>query len=99
MAIEHGIALAKSINATATYLIKPNLHELMDLVYVHAGDHKGQVAACRRIVEQEQAQIVALTLGDRGALLTTRDGYVACTCVADRANKRGRRWRQLSSEG
>jgi 6-phosphofructokinase 2 len=64
----------KAALAEGVYLIKPNLHELMDSFHVHAGDQKGQVAACRRIVEQEQAQIVALTLGDRGALLTTRDG-------------------------
>jgi 6-phosphofructokinase 2 len=64
----------KAALAEGVYLIKPNLHELMDLVHLHAGDQKGQIAACRRIVEQEQAQIVALTLADKGALLTTRDG-------------------------
>jgi 6-phosphofructokinase 2 len=64
----------KAALAEGVYLIKPNLHELMDLAHVRAGDQEGQVAACRRIVEQEQAQIVALTLGDKGALLTTRDG-------------------------
>jgi 6-phosphofructokinase 2 len=58
----------------ALYLIKPNLHELMDLAHVHADDPDGQAAACRQIVEQGQAQIVALTLGDKGALLTTGGG-------------------------
>jgi 6-phosphofructokinase 2 len=64
----------KAALAEGVYLIKPNLHELMDLVHGHADDQEGQAAACRRFVEQEQAQIVALTLGDKGALLTTRDG-------------------------
>jgi 6-phosphofructokinase 2 len=41
---------------------------------VRADDQEGQAAACRRIVEQGQAQVVALTLADEGALLTTRDG-------------------------
>ena len=64
----------KAALAEGVHLIKPNLHELMDLAHVHADDQKGQAAACRRIVEEEQAQIVALTLGDKGALLTTREG-------------------------
>jgi 6-phosphofructokinase 2 len=64
----------KAALAEGVYLIKPNLHELMDLVHVCADDQEGQAGACRRIVEQGQAQIVALTLADKGALLTTRDG-------------------------
>ena len=60
--------------AAGVYLIKPNLHELMDLAHVQADDPVGQAAACRQIVEEGYAQIVALTLGDRGALLTTDDG-------------------------
>jgi 6-phosphofructokinase 2 len=60
--------------AQGVYLIKPNVHELMDLAHLHADDLDGQAAACRQIVERGQAQIVALTLGDKGALLTTRDG-------------------------
>jgi 6-phosphofructokinase 2 len=64
----------KAALAEGVYLIKPNLHELMDLAHVRADDLDGQAAACRQIVEQDQAQIVALTLGDKGALLTTGDG-------------------------
>jgi 6-phosphofructokinase 2 len=82
VAREHGVKLLLDTSgppleaalAEGVYLIKPNLHELMDLGHVHADDPDGQVAACRRIVEQGQAQIVALTLGDKGALLATRDG-------------------------
>jgi 6-phosphofructokinase 2 len=64
-------ASGSPLNAALTegvYLIKPNLHELMDLVHVRADDQKGQAAACRRIVEQDQAQVVALPLGGKGAL-------------------------------
>ena len=64
----------KAALVEGVYLIKPNLHELMDLAHVRADDQDGQAAACRQIVEEGQAQVVALTLGDKGALLTTRDG-------------------------
>lgn len=64
----------KAALAKGVYLIKPNLHELMDLADLRADDQDGQAAACRRIVEQGQAQIVALTLGDKGSLFTTRYG-------------------------
>ncbi len=79
---EHGVKFLldtsgpplKAALTEGLYLIKPNLHELTDLAHVHADDPDGQAAACRRIVEHGQAQIVALTLGDKGALLTTREG-------------------------
>jgi 6-phosphofructokinase 2 len=79
---EHGVKFLldtsgpplKAALAEGVYLIKPNLHELMDLAHVNADDPDGQAAACRQIVEQGHAQIVALTLADKGALLTTGNG-------------------------
>jgi 6-phosphofructokinase 2 len=55
------------------YLIKPNLRELNELVGVSLGEEDAWVGACRRLTQAGRAEIVALTLGDRGALLVTRD--------------------------
>lgn len=55
------------------YLIKPNLRELSELVGVPLEDEASRVDACRRLTAAGRAEIVALTLGDRGALLVTRD--------------------------
>lgn len=56
------------------YLIKPNLQELEDLVGRNLGSHESQEAASRELVEGGGPEIVALTLGAEGALLTWRGG-------------------------
>lgn len=55
------------------YLFKPNLHELTDLVRAPLEDQDAWVQACSRLVQTARAQVIALTLGDQGALLVTRD--------------------------
>ncbi|MGC1860979.1 MAG: 1-phosphofructokinase family hexose kinase [Methylocystis sp.] len=55
------------------YLIKPNLRELRELVRAPLENEAAWVEASRSLVEAGRAEIVALTLGDRGALLTSRD--------------------------
>lgn len=55
------------------YLVKPNLHELSDLVHAPLEGQDSWVEACRSLVLAERAEVVALTLGDKGALLVTRD--------------------------
>jgi 6-phosphofructokinase 2 len=55
------------------YLIKPNQHELQDLTGEPLEDLQSWIAASRRLVDAEQVQVVALTLGHRGALLITHD--------------------------
>ncbi len=55
------------------YLFKPNLRELTDLVGVGLENLDARVDACRRLVRMARAQVVALTLGDQGALLVTHD--------------------------
>ena len=55
------------------YLVKPNLHELSDLVRARLEDQDARVEACRRLVREGRAEVVALTLGNQGALLVTRD--------------------------
>ncbi|MDO8876033.1 MAG: 1-phosphofructokinase family hexose kinase [Pseudolabrys sp.] len=58
------------------YLIKPNLRELRELTGQALMDEKSWVEACRALVDTGQAEVVALTLGDQGALLVSRDAAV-----------------------
>lgn len=62
----------------SVYLIKPNLCELQDLVSIRLENRQRQIEASRQLVEQQRAEVVALTLGNEGALLVTRDqGWLA----------------------
>lgn len=70
-----GPALKRAVEE-GTYLIKPNLNELSDLMDTTLGDLDSCIRACCSIVAKGGAAIVALTLGDQGALLVTRD-YVS----------------------
>ncbi len=54
------------------YLVKPNLRELRELTEKSLDDEKSWVAACRGLVEAGKTEVVALTLGDQGALLVTQ---------------------------
>jgi 6-phosphofructokinase 2 len=56
------------------YLCKPNLRELSDLVGVALDDEAGWARASSELVDRGQAEIVALSLGHHGALLSARDG-------------------------
>ena len=58
------------------YLIKPNLRELRELTGQALMDEKSWLEACRALVDTGQADVVALTLGDLGALLVSRDAAV-----------------------
>jgi 6-phosphofructokinase 2 len=51
------------------YLAKPNLRELRELTSAPLPDLEAQISACRELIENGQAEIVTLTLGDQGALL------------------------------
>ena len=55
------------------YLIKPNRRELSELTGEPLDSEKSLIDACRQIVEQRKASVVALTLGEEGALLVTAD--------------------------
>jgi 6-phosphofructokinase 2 len=55
------------------HLIKPNLRELCEVVGERLDDEAAWVRACRGLVKRRQAEIVALSLGHRGALLVNRD--------------------------
>lgn len=55
------------------YLIKPSLNEFRALIGGPLETEQERVRACRALVAAGQAEIVALTLGDQGGLVVTRD--------------------------
>jgi len=55
------------------HLIKPNLREMRDLMGEPLGERPEWIAACRRLVAAGGAELVALTVAERGALLVGRD--------------------------
>jgi len=55
------------------YLVKPNLNEFKLLMGSALESQSDWIKACRFLIEAGQVEIVALTLGDQGALLVTRD--------------------------
>lgn len=67
-----GAPLAAAMSE-AVYLVKPNLGELSRLVGAALPDDEACVAAARSLVTAGKTEIVALTLGHRGALLVTAD--------------------------
>lgn len=68
-----GASLAQATSGSV-YLVKPNLGELSRLLGESLTDDKKCVAAARSLIAAGKAEIVALTLGHRGALLATADG-------------------------
>ncbi len=56
------------------YLVKPNLREIEHLVGRKAPTPEKQEQIARQLVDDGQAEIVALTLGAAGALLVWKDG-------------------------
>ena len=64
----HGAALRQALGPHV-WLIKPSLGELRELTGASLSDEQAQIAACRALVEARSASVVALTLGERGAIL------------------------------
>jgi 6-phosphofructokinase 2 len=58
------------------YLIKPNLREFQELTGVTSVDNAILVEAARSLIRQYHVQIIALTLGEAGALLITLDDAI-----------------------
>jgi 6-phosphofructokinase 2 len=67
-----GAALQAALDEGVT-LIKPNLVELSDFVGSTLDNDKDRIAACRQLAANGRAEMVALTLGEDGALLVTAD--------------------------
>lgn len=55
------------------YLAKPNQRELEEICGYSLADEKKQETVSREAVEQGWCEVLVLTLGDKGALLTTRE--------------------------
>jgi 6-phosphofructokinase 2 len=68
-----GAALSRALDE-GVYLAKPNLRELCELVAQPLTQEAEQLKACRDIVLSGKAEILTLTLGERGALAVTREG-------------------------
>lgn len=56
------------------HLVKPNLRELRELMGSALADQDSCVAACRKLIASGQTEVVALSLGSKGAILATRNG-------------------------
>lgn len=67
-----GAALGRALEERP-WLIKPNQRELRELTGLDLADERGQIDAARRLIAEGRAECVALTLGDKGALLVTED--------------------------
>ena len=68
-----GPALVAALQA-GVYLVKPSLRELRELTGAALSDAAQWRAAARALVRSGQAEMVALSAGEHGAVLATRDG-------------------------
>ena len=55
------------------YFVKPSLREFKPLMGESLESQADRITACRSLIDSGQVEIVALTLGDQGALLVTHD--------------------------
>jgi len=67
-----GPALDAALKEGVT-LIKPNQNELSEFVGKTLETDTDRLAACRKLIGEGRTQMVALTLGEQGAMLVTRD--------------------------
>lgn len=66
------------------WLVKPSLRELSELLGRPLDSRARQLAACRELIAAGSAGIVALSLGQEGALLVTADQALAARALAVR---------------
>jgi 6-phosphofructokinase 2 len=66
----------KAALAEEVYLIKPSLRELCETVGEPLDNETAWIRACAGLVNDRRAEIVALTLGHRGAMLVTHDRVI-----------------------
>lgn len=69
----------KAALEAGVYLIKPNLREFRELAGIAASDDATLIEAGRRLFDRYRIEVIAVSMGEDGALLMTRD-------VALRAN-------------
>jgi len=58
---------------SGVYLIKPSLREMRALMGTPLQTQDDWIQACRSLIDGGQVEVVALTLGEQGALLVARD--------------------------
>jgi 6-phosphofructokinase 2 len=68
----NGAALAPSLEQ-GVYLFKPSLSELKSLSRDPLNGQSDYLAFCRSLIKQKKAEIIALSLGEEGAILVTED--------------------------
>lgn len=68
-----GAALAAALQA-GVYLVKPSLRELREHTGLPLADAPAWRAAAQSLITQGEAAMVALSLGEQGAVLATKDG-------------------------
>lgn len=68
-----GAPLESALRA-GVYLIKPSLRELADLTGAPLDDESQWLGAAQSLVRDGRAEVVVLSLGERGALLASNDG-------------------------
>lgn len=73
-----GPALAAALDA-GVWLVKPSLNELRSLTGQPLASEPEWLAAAEEIVRDGRTQIVALTLGERGAVLVTAERFLRAT--------------------
>jgi len=69
----NGPALAQALSAGVD-VFKPSLRELRQLTGQALSDEASQVAAARALIDAGRAGVVALSLGEQGAILVTAEG-------------------------
>ena len=65
-----GAALRSAFRASVDVL-KPSLSELRDLMGLPLADPAACIGACQRLVQEDKAKVVALTLGSQGAIVVS----------------------------
>lgn len=74
-----GAGLARALEA-GVYLVKPNLRELSELTGRSLETAEARVGACRDLIGRGAASVVALSLGEEGAMCVSAD--LALTAAA-----------------
>jgi 6-phosphofructokinase 2 len=75
-----GLPLKAALEA-GVYIVKPSLREFRQLTLAPLESERDRVTACRSLIESGRAEMIALTLGDQGALLVTRDRVLRAQAV------------------
>lgn len=76
-----GPALQAALAAGVT-LVKPSLRELREATGLPLADARSWCEAAQALVRQGQAQVVALSVGEQGAVLATADGVWQAPALA-----------------